>query len=361
MARRFQHEAAPLLGKLLAQGPTPAAAAAALAPRQPLLLPSTPAGHSSPAARQPGNRQLSSSQPAGGGVTPGGGGAGEGGEGHAPAALRRVRLAVLSCLQAVCSCREAETAVKGLVWPMAQAAVPFLSRGHPPELQEAAGRLLQQLASLDPDAVWLLLWDVVADSDQAGNAVALRLLHGLPVSANGDADNRRGCGGRDADNALGHAQLYLASDLMTDAPPHPLLWPLRAALPSLHGRSSAKAASARQQTDTASRRTVLTVAACCDVRQDSEADNAATDLHGVTKYTPKGDSYWGRPEDLPARSSARVEPRAPELLPHPAALTATSSAAVAWAVTPQVAAACSKNACALLTHLVVGACEGDCR
>jgi hypothetical protein len=109
MARRFSQEAAPLLSRLLAQGPSTVPLH-----DQPLLLGGAPDGKSSSRGQQ---RRITGSGGSQGGEP---GGVGEDGEAHAPGTLQRVRAGVLECLTGVCRCREAWTAVRGLTWALAQ-------------------------------------------------------------------------------------------------------------------------------------------------------------------------------------------------------------------------------------------------
>lgn len=94
---RFQNEAAPILARLLSAGtayvPPPASGG---------TLPTTQANTKSGAG--------------GGGI--GGGVCAD--DAAAPGALQRVRVAALGCLEAVCGCRDAWAAVRGLTWGMAQ-------------------------------------------------------------------------------------------------------------------------------------------------------------------------------------------------------------------------------------------------
>jgi hypothetical protein len=79
----------------------------------------------------------------------------------APAALVRVQVAVLNCLQGVCSCPESAAAVQGpLVWDLCVAVLPLLADSQPLALREAAAKALVAAAEVDADAVWLALADV---------------------------------------------------------------------------------------------------------------------------------------------------------------------------------------------------------
>lgn len=79
----------------------------------------------------------------------------------APATLQRVQLAVLGCLQSICSSSSAAPAVQGpLVWDMCVLAAPFLADHQALALREAAAKLLVAAAAVDADAVWLLLLDL---------------------------------------------------------------------------------------------------------------------------------------------------------------------------------------------------------
>jgi hypothetical protein len=121
MARRFSQEAAPLLSRLLAKGPSTVPLH-----DQPLLLGGAPdsthsrSGRRSQQHRSTGSGASVNSQ----GAETRGGGAGDDGEAHAPGTLQRVRAGVLGCLTEVCRCKEAWTAVRGLTWAMAQVRGP---------------------------------------------------------------------------------------------------------------------------------------------------------------------------------------------------------------------------------------------
>lgn len=215
MAKRFRQAAWPLLCRLLKSGPQAGAAALAAA-----TAADTVGGRASTAAllgvgagpgsdgRQALDHQLQASGPAGSitgalsvtAVNTGGGGmtssssvfgsalssmqasagthsmaaagmnrAGaqeeaddEGASGPlAPATLQRVQLAVLGCLQSICSSRRAAPALQGpLVWDACVLAAPFLADSQALALREAAAKLLVAAADVDADAVWLLLVDL---------------------------------------------------------------------------------------------------------------------------------------------------------------------------------------------------------
>lgn len=150
MSSRFQQQALPLLQQLLERG------SAAIA---------KPIG-------------LSGHQSRSGGATPllldGGAGVMSGGAGRqhlAPAAVQRVRVAALECLAAVCTQREgrggqqamaAATGIQHLAWEIAACSAPFLGQSHVAPLRAAAATAVMGAARLDPDAVWMLMYDVVA-------------------------------------------------------------------------------------------------------------------------------------------------------------------------------------------------------
>ncbi|GLC59559.1 hypothetical protein PLESTB_001500300 [Pleodorina starrii] len=141
LARRFQQEAWPVLQRLLTHGSahTPG-----------LLSLGTDAARTAP----PPRRRL---EIGGADIVVSGGE--DAAAALAPAAVSRVRVAALRCLEAVCRCKDAAVAVRTLTWDIAQAALPFLGSSHPPPLLEAAHAALLAVAALDPDGVWLLLYD----------------------------------------------------------------------------------------------------------------------------------------------------------------------------------------------------------
>ncbi len=96
LARRFQAEAWPVLQRLLAHG----------------------SAHT-PGLLTLGTEHLRQQQQNQHPAIEGGSGSGAAG-GLAPGAVQRVRLGVLGCLQAVCTCRSATSAVRTLTWAIAQ-------------------------------------------------------------------------------------------------------------------------------------------------------------------------------------------------------------------------------------------------
>lgn len=84
----------------------------------------------------------------------------------APAAVQRVRLAVMACLADVAGDEGASSAVQPLAWSLGCLAVQFLGDEQPGVMREAATRLLLATAGVDPDAMWLLLVDVVANGQE---------------------------------------------------------------------------------------------------------------------------------------------------------------------------------------------------
>ncbi len=81
----------------------------------------------------------------------------------APAAVQRVRLAVMACLADVAADKGASSAVQPLAWSLGCLAVQFLGDGQAGVMREAATKLLLAAAQVDPDAMWLLLVDMVAN------------------------------------------------------------------------------------------------------------------------------------------------------------------------------------------------------
>ncbi len=91
----------------------------------------------------------------------------------APAAVQRVRCAVMACLTAMASERSAAGSVQPLAWQLGCLAAQFLGASQLPVLREAATRLMLAAGALDPDAVWLLLVDLSgAEQGQAAVAAA---------------------------------------------------------------------------------------------------------------------------------------------------------------------------------------------
>jgi hypothetical protein len=82
-------------------------------------------------------------------------------ESLAPATLQRVQVAVLACLQGICSSAFAAPAMQGpLLWDACMLAAPYLADSQPLPLREAAAKLLLAAAQVDADAVWLVLFDL---------------------------------------------------------------------------------------------------------------------------------------------------------------------------------------------------------
>jgi hypothetical protein len=203
MARRFRQEAWPLLQRLLRAGPQAGASALAAAAA------AATSGGGAGAALLLGVGAGPGSQVGGGGAagsSSGGGGGGHGVFGSAlrriesaaaassswneataggalvlhepqyrdeggplaPATLQRVQVAVLACLQGICGSASAAPAVQGpLAWDVGVLAAPFLADSQALSLREAAARLLVAAASVDADAIWLLLLDLAACSEGA--------------------------------------------------------------------------------------------------------------------------------------------------------------------------------------------------
>ncbi len=109
----------------------------------------------------------------------------------APAAVRRVRVAALRCLSAVCGGEGSASAATGLAWDIAAAAAPFLApsaagfggdrrggvapraagRGADADeapLRAAAANAVLAAARVDADAVWLLLYDIARGGSGGG-------------------------------------------------------------------------------------------------------------------------------------------------------------------------------------------------
>jgi hypothetical protein len=79
----------------------------------------------------------------------------------APATLQRVQVAVLACLQGICSSASAAAAMQGsLVWDACMLAAPYLADSQALPLREAAAKLLLAAGQVDADAVWLVLVDL---------------------------------------------------------------------------------------------------------------------------------------------------------------------------------------------------------
>jgi len=200
MARRFKQTGWPLLQRLLRSGPQAGAAALAActaahtvgggAAAAALLgvgggpgsdskalwaLPDTPAASTGPGSSSSSRRSVfgsalssmrasagahSTLNAAAGALATGESAADDGGP-LAPATLQRAQLAVLGCLQSICSSASAAPAVQGpLVWDMCVLAAPFLADHQALVLREAAAKLLVAAAAVDADAVWLLLLDL---------------------------------------------------------------------------------------------------------------------------------------------------------------------------------------------------------
>ena len=119
----------------------------------------------------------------------------------APAAIQRVRIAALECLAASMTPEPASaplqpasvdpagskagmatdppaaslppmSGLSGLAWEMALAAVPFLGQSHAAPLRSAAAITVMAAAGLDPDAVWMILYDLVIGAPIAAPQVA---------------------------------------------------------------------------------------------------------------------------------------------------------------------------------------------
>lgn len=105
LARRFQAEAWPVLQRLLAHGSA----------HTPGLL-TLGTDHLRQQHQHP--------------AIEGGGGGDAAAGGMAPGAVQRVRLGVLGCLQAVCTCRSATSAVRTLTWAIAQVRTRALVTMH---------------------------------------------------------------------------------------------------------------------------------------------------------------------------------------------------------------------------------------
>jgi hypothetical protein len=199
MARRFKQEAWPLLMRLAKQGPQGGASALAAA-----AAASTTGGAASAAAllgvgQGPGGEKQgwlgggsSSSLNQQGGVMKTAlqsleaaassssnsswnevqhglaiSGSGNGGYLHdsddslAPATLQRVQIAVLACLQGICSSASAAPAMQGsLLWDACMLAAPYLADSQALPLREAAAKLLIAAGQVDADTVWLVLVDL---------------------------------------------------------------------------------------------------------------------------------------------------------------------------------------------------------
>jgi hypothetical protein len=79
----------------------------------------------------------------------------------APATLQRVQVAVLACLQGICSSSAAAPAMQGpLLWDACMLAAPYLAGSQALPLREVAAKLLLAAAQVDADAVWLVLFDL---------------------------------------------------------------------------------------------------------------------------------------------------------------------------------------------------------
>jgi hypothetical protein len=202
MARRFKQEAWPLLMRLAKQGPQGGASMLAAA-----AAASTTGGAASAAAllgvgQGPGSEKqgwlggsssssLQQAQQQGGvmktalqsleaaassssnsswnevqhGLAISGSGSGgylqESDDSLAPATLQRVQVAVLACLQGICSSASAAPAMQGsLVWDACMLAAPYLADSQALPLREAAAKLLLAAGQVDADAVWLVLFDL---------------------------------------------------------------------------------------------------------------------------------------------------------------------------------------------------------
>jgi hypothetical protein len=82
-------------------------------------------------------------------------------EALAPATVQRVQVAVLACLQGICSSTSAAAAMQGpLIWDTCMLAAPYLADSQALPLREAAAKLLLAAGQVDADAVWLVLFDL---------------------------------------------------------------------------------------------------------------------------------------------------------------------------------------------------------
>ena len=154
MAGRFQQQALPLLQQLLERG------TAAVA---------TPAGIPGHQSRFSGAVPL---------LLDGGGVGTSGRQQLAPAAVQRVRIAALECLAAICTQREgrggqqamaaAAAGVQHLAWDIASCSAPFMGQSHAAPLRAAAAAAVMGAARLGPDAVWMLLYDVIVGASGGG-------------------------------------------------------------------------------------------------------------------------------------------------------------------------------------------------
>jgi hypothetical protein len=86
-------------------------------------------------------------------------------------------LSILCLPNAACACACA----------CVQAALPYLGNSHPPALHQAAAKALMAIGRLDPDGVWLLLFDAAANMPPAAAAA----VGGAPAAA-----RQAGLGGR---------------------------------------------------------------------------------------------------------------------------------------------------------------------
>eukprot|EP00955_Chlamydomonas_euryale_P050378 354542-Chlamydomonas_euryale.AAC.15 len=100
----------------------------------------------------------------------GGGGDGRDAERLAPASVQRVRAAALSCMATVLAKCDSTPGVRALAWPMAVAALPWVGRQQQPPLRGAAVAALVAAASVDADAVWMLLYDCASGAPVAAEA-----------------------------------------------------------------------------------------------------------------------------------------------------------------------------------------------
>ncbi|KAG1680797.1 hypothetical protein FOA52_008130 [Chlamydomonas sp. UWO 241] len=78
----------------------------------------------------------------------------------APAAVARARAAVLACFARVAESCGDSPGVRALAWDMACGALPCVGTSQPSHVRAAGAAALLAAASLDADAVWMLLYDV---------------------------------------------------------------------------------------------------------------------------------------------------------------------------------------------------------
>lgn len=160
VARRFQDDAWPLMWRLLSSGPPQQGAVAAGAPNPLLMAPEKPAGGIVLSRSE--NRLVREGEGEGGGRQLVRRRAPPGNALAAPASMLQLRTAVLGCIAAVAGTRTSARALAPpLVKHVAGVLVPFLGDAHPPALRASAGAALLALAKVEPDALWLLLSDLL--------------------------------------------------------------------------------------------------------------------------------------------------------------------------------------------------------